>query len=102
MKTYAELRQEAYFKAAAAMYDVASAVLNDCTDPLEFLGTTYEWAKNLARETAEKAQALKEQALAECPVPRQPRAFNAAQRRYSDAVTRHLRLRDEYLRATGA
>lgn len=100
-KTYSELRQEAYFKAAALMYDVASAVLNDCTEPGEFTGATYEWAKNLAAETAAKAQALKEQALEECAVPRAPRGYNAAQSRYTDAVMRHLRLRDEYTKAAG-
>lgn len=101
MKTYSEMKQAAYFKAAAAMYDVASAVLNDCTEPGEFTGTTYEWAKNLAAETAKKAQALKEQALEECPVVRAPVAYNRAQSRYTDAVTRHLDLRDKYTREAG-
>lgn len=98
-KTYFEQRQAAYFKAAAALYDVASAILNDCTLPTEFLGDTYEWSKGQARETALKAFALKEQALAEGPVVRQPRAYNAAQERYSEAVDRHLRLRAEYQKA---
>lgn len=99
-KTYYEMRQDAYLKAGAAMYNIASAILNDCTEPEEFRGTTYKWARDLATETARKAHALKKQAEAEGAIYRQPRGYNAAQSRYSEAVDRHLRMRSEYLATT--
>ena len=88
--------QRALFTLAASTYDIASAVLNDCTNPAEFQGRTYDWARNLAKHYAENAQAFKIQALEVCSVEREPVKFNRAQRRYSEAVTRHLRLRAEY------
>ena len=93
---YQTTYQRALFTAAAETYDVASQVLNDCTNPEEFRGSTYEWARDLAKSYAEKAQALKLQALEVCSVEREPVKYNRAQRRYSEAVTRHLRLRAEY------
>ena len=93
---YQTTYQRALFHAAATTYDVASEVLNDCTLPAEFQGRTYEWARDLAKHYAEKAQAFKIQALEVCSVEREPVKFNRAQRRYSEAVTRHLRLRAEY------
>ena len=85
--------------AHAGTYDIASAVLNDCSLPQEFRGATYDWAKGLAKTYAERAQALKNEALELTPVVRQPVKYNRAQARYSEAVDRHLRLRDEYTRS---
>lgn len=98
-KTYSEQYQAVLFRAAAETYDVASAVLNDCTDPAEFTGRTYDWARDKAKFYAEKAQELKELALSQTAVNGQPRKYNAAQARYSEAVDRHLRLRAEYTAA---
>ena len=96
MKTYSERHQAVLFTAAAQTYDIASAVLNDCTNPHEFRGSTYGWARDKAAHYARAAQALKEQALELTPVPREPIKYNRAQARYSEAVDRHLRLRNEY------
>jgi len=98
-KTYSERLQAVLFTAAADTYDIASAVLNDCSLPQEFRGATYDWAKGLAKTYAERAQALKNEALELTPVVRQPVKYNRAQARYSEAVDRHLRLRDEYTRS---
>jgi len=97
-KTYSERRQAVYFNAAARMYAVATEILDDCTLPAEFQGATYSWARDLAAHTARQAQALKELALEETSVydGRVASGFNAASRRYSEAVDRHLRLRVEY------
>lgn len=99
MKTYSERVQQALFTAAAETYDAASAVLNDCTNPHEFRGTTYEWARDLAAKYARRAQELKDEAVELTAVVRSPVKYNRAQARYSEAVDRHLRLRDEYTRA---
>ena len=98
-KTYSEVAQATYFKAATAMFKLAASVLNDCQHPLEFRSPTYEWARDLAAKHARAAQALKEQALEAASVTdgRTVTAYNKAQREYTEAVTRHLRLRDEYM-----
>jgi hypothetical protein len=100
MKSYAETFQGILFTAAAETYDIATTVLNDCTLASEFQGATYAWSRDKARQYAEAAQELKERALSLTPVVRAPVKFNRAQRRYSLAVDRHLRLRAEYTGTT--
>lgn len=96
MKTYSERVQQALFTAAAETFDAASAVLNDCENEWEFTGNTYEWARHLAAKYASRAQELKDEAVDLTAVVRSPVKYNRAQARYSEAVTRHLRLRQEF------
>lgn len=103
-KTYSEARQAVYFRAAAAMYDVATGILDDCTEPAEFVGRTYEWSRDIAASTAKRAQALKDLGLEEASVydRRVVSGYNRAQQRYSKAVDRHLALRKQYFGAAPA
>lgn len=61
MKTYSEQRQAVLFKASRDMREVAARVLDDVQQDAEFVGATCDWAKKLAKRTAELANELERQ-----------------------------------------
>ena len=100
--TYSEERQAIYFAAARAHWKLAARILNETTQPSEFVGRTYEWTRDLAKAEAERAKAAEQLALEQCVSDHQRKreaALTRCKLAYSDAVTRHLRLRDEYTAA---
>ena len=93
-KTYKELRQAAYMRAARELVKVATMVLEDVREPLELTGQTHEWAKNLARETMEKAYELEQKGYDECYLSGAVRApMTRARAAFSDAVTAYQQRR---------
>jgi hypothetical protein len=96
-KSYSEQRQAIFFKAARDLRKVACQVLNDCTDPAEFRGSTYEWAREHAANIMLRAAELENEGHEQCvATPLAETLLTKSKDEYSLAVDRHVRLRAEY------
>lgn len=88
-KTYAEMHQEAMFRAAREIWKVAAAVLDDVQNEVELAApVTLKWAKETARRYAEIARKTEDEAHEiTIATPPQERANTKVKLAYSDAVT---------------
>jgi len=88
-KTYAEMRQAAYFKAARELRKVAALVLDDIQNETELRSIrTLEWAKMFAARVARQAQAQEDLGHEQCVASAHAEAANRrSHEAYSNAVT---------------
>lgn len=97
--TYNEERQAIYFAQARAHWKLATRILNETTQPTEFV---YEWTRSLAKREADRASEAFNLGLEQCISDHQAQREAAVTRvraAYAEAVDRHIRLRREYLDA---
>jgi len=88
-KTYSEQRQAILFKASRDLRLVAVSVLDDVQQDAEFLGATRDWAKSVARKTAEMANELEQRGHEETVAPfRAANLLFTSREHYSRAIDR--------------
>jgi len=87
-ETYWESAQKAHFRAAVALWAVATSVLDDVQNEVELSRFhNLEWAKTKAATYAKQARQAETNGYSLGPADKRDRALKRATKRYSEAVT---------------